>query len=201
MSVALRVGFAKVEALLVAAHEIPQRGRKAFHSRLQHLQRSGFPRSAKVGLHAKAVYGLDDVIQLLVLFAFVEAFIPPVVAIRIVERFWPEIARMALAAADGNGDLTSIPGVKRKAARSLVLIPNALATLGGDGRQDGRGGVDQGEIAIRLISDDHDDEIRYAAEIKLDLDVVVRRLVAAAGPTDRAAIDGAFHELSGRFGW
>jgi hypothetical protein len=202
--------------ILAAANDVPVGAEKAFRSRLAHLQRSGFPAAAGVGKFARATYGLDELLQLSVVFALVQAYVPPVVARRVVTDFWPEIARLLLAVA-GARDFGGLKSVPADAPLMMTIIPRALKGMGSNERVDGKGGVDQGGFemllhrdpgeALRPIhqapgSDTKEKEQQPpVATISLDFRILFDRLALALGSGRNEALQASLRELDDRFGW
>lgn len=216
----LTMGLTSLQAVLVAANEVPPNAEKAFRSRLAHLQRSGFPAAAAVGRFARAKYGLDELLQLSVVFALVQAYVPPVVGRRLVLDFWPEIARLFLASFDDLG-LEGSGRVPNDAPLLMTVLPRALRDIGMEARGHGKGGVNQGGFGIELnrerrmtvppvivgklaekeVSERDGLELEPAATILIDFRVLTARLVNGIGVSQRPALEASTRNLAGRLGW
>jgi len=216
MTAPLSMRLKIVEEILAETNDVPPNADKAFRSRLAHLQRSGFPAASRVGKFARASYGLDELLQLSVVFALVQAYVPPVVGRRIVTDFWPEIAQLLLAAM-ADREFEGVGQVPQDAPFVMTILPRALRDMGNDERSSGKGGVDQGSFGVRLhrgrekaskgdatalrSPDDNPVNAAPVATISLDFRIMADRLIAALGTARADALAASLQDLAVRFGW
>ena len=150
-------------------------------SRIQVLQRGGFPRADKVGRGARAIYDVDATFQLVVAFELAALGLPAQAATRLVEAFWPQLRALVdegLGAAARNAD---------PVARYAVIVPDALAVVRAEpsaARAESVSGETLAQWSLRVT--------RPTAGAYLLLDVVgaARR----AAPLLRERVDGAEQE-------
>lgn len=94
MEADVELTFGEVERVLMALHGlVGEKRRVTLRSRLQHLQRAGFPPGVKVGRGPKVAYGPDGFFQLVLALQLAEARIPPVHAARLVVAGWAALRR------------------------------------------------------------------------------------------------------------
>ena len=134
----MRLGYAQIEELLEARHDIDAAHHAAFRGRLQHLQRREFPSGVNTGKGRRATYGWRQVVELAVCFDLMECGLSPDAAISIVNDSSSEIIRAVkglVRHARGrdcveNG-LFADP-ISIDATRILSVNPLALRTLKSD---------------------------------------------------------------------
>lgn len=119
----MELAYAEVERLLMRLHGVPPMRRGTMRSRIQLLQRGGFPAGLNVGRGARATYGADATFQLVVAFELASLGWPALATTRLVEAFWPQLRALVdqgLAAAAGDAEPPS---------RYAVIVPDALAAV------------------------------------------------------------------------
>ena len=169
------VGLSFLTSLIADLHGVPPAGRASVLSRLRRLSLEDFPPGHRVGSANSADYSLDDMIALTAWFALAEAFVPPVIATRMMRSFWPEIAR---------GHAVAFTDPAPETGAFAVIVPAALADMGSEERAKGRGGINQGSWELRIPSGTDTLSTLPSAHgglIVLDLSRMATRLVERLG--------------------
>lgn len=182
------VALSFLTSLISELHDVPPSGHASVLSRLRRLSLEDFPPGHRVGSSKSADYSLDDMIALSAWFSLSEAFVPPVIATRMLRSCWPEIARGHAVAFTGSAD---------GSPTFAVFIPAALADMGREERAKGRGGINQGTWELRMASGTEALAALPTARggvIVLDLGRIAERLMERLGassdaPSLRTAID------------
>ena len=182
------VGLSFVTSLIADLHDVPPSGRASVLSRLRRLSLEDFPPGHRVGSANSADYSLDDMVALSAWFSLSEAFVPPVIATRMLRSCWPEIAR---------GHAVAFARAPDGSPTFAVFSPAALADMGREERAKGRGGINQGTWELSMASGAEALAALPAARgglIVLDLGRIAERLMALLGasldsPSLRSAVD------------
>lgn len=121
----MELGYGEVERLLAQLHGVPEDRRGTLRSRIQQLQRSGFPALPALGRGGRATYSTDAVFQLVVALELTALGWPAQSTIRLVTRFWPQFRDLV------DEGLAAEAAHRDPAARYAVIIPDALAPVRG----------------------------------------------------------------------
>lgn len=100
--------FNQVEAVFARRFQVPEQRAVAFRGRLQHLQRMNFPSDVNTGRGRKAVYGWQQVIQLMVALELIDLGITPDVAAKSVLRSTDPLIAAIYSLACGFGSIDAL---------------------------------------------------------------------------------------------
>jgi hypothetical protein len=115
------VSIRKIEAVITAMNEGDASG---LRGRLQYLNLHHFPPGFRVGKAKRADYGMDEVLAFSLWFSLTQASLTPIAATALVIDFWPELARLYMAAARRAG--VRIEPVGPSSETIAVITGNAL---------------------------------------------------------------------------
>lgn len=146
----LALGFTELMVTCETVFEIPAGGRKALSSRLKHLQAKGFPEGVNVGRTKRVRYGASAIAGTLLVLALTASFMPPLAAVELVRRQWPDWARLIANAARGSkrlGGRADLSG-----PTYAIIETNALAQLGAADASEGRAASGRGRREMRATT-------------------------------------------------
>ena len=118
------IGYGVLDAALRVIHDIRD-DKAGLLARYKNFQRNGFPSGVNAGRGKAVMFGIDQILQLLLAFELVETGCGPTRIIRIVRTNWPELrpafAQSWLVAAGQANNTRGRP--------QLVMAPSALAEM------------------------------------------------------------------------
>lgn len=119
----MELGYGEVENLLMRLLEVPEDRRGTLRSRIQYLQRLGFPAMPRLGRGARARYQPDQTLRLMIALELAELNWPAQTTAEFVDAHWLLIEKVAFDA------LAREVGDDRSSKTFLVMHPDALWLL------------------------------------------------------------------------